>query len=137
MESDADTVAKRKRAEDDAEEKAEEAIKAEPKVEEVEEDDEEDDTDKMTKKSKKEPELCPAAGPGSCVIHDITPTNQTEGRKACRHHVSVPPGMDVEVIKVLQCVCEGVVREQERKGERACARARASKSERVFVVRSV
>jgi len=102
MESDADTVAKRKRAEDDAEEKAV-AIKAEPKEEEVEDEDEEDDeegdTDKTTKKSKKEAELCPAAGPGSCIIHDITPTNQTEGRKACRHHVSVPPGMDVEVIK--------------------------------------
>jgi len=96
-------VAKRKRAEDDAEEKAV-AMKAEPKEEEVEDEDEEDDeegdTDKTTKKSKKEAELCPAAGPGSCIIHDITPTNQTEGRKACRHHVSVPPGMDVEVIKV-------------------------------------
>lgn len=33
-------------------------------------------------------ELCPAAGEGSVVIHDITPFNPELGRKAHRHQVN-------------------------------------------------
>ena len=60
--------------------------------------DDEDGTERAVKKPKRAADLCPAAGPGSCVIHDITPQNQAEGRKACRHHVSVPPGLDIDVV---------------------------------------
>ena len=73
-------------------------MKPEAELDEEDEDGGQDD-DSKSKKSKRGAELCPAAGPGSCVIHDITPAGQTEGRKACRHHVAVPPGMDVEEIK--------------------------------------
>ena len=83
----AEKAAKRKRPEDAeepspavtalADQSTEEDLK--PDVEEDEEDEDgeqEDGKDAKSKKSKKDAELCPAAGPGSCVIHDITPTGQ-------------------------------------------------------------
>jgi ATP-dependent RNA helicase DOB1 len=42
--------------------------------------------------------LCPAAGPGSVQIHDITPADVETGRKAHRHHVAVPPTMTIDEI---------------------------------------
>jgi hypothetical protein len=39
----------------------------------------------------KSDELCPASGPGSVQVHDITPAGQELGRKACRHHVAGAP----------------------------------------------
>ena len=42
--------------------------------------------------------LCPAAGPGSVQIHDITPADADCGRKAHRHHVAVPPTMTIDEI---------------------------------------
>jgi ATP-dependent RNA helicase DOB1 len=42
--------------------------------------------------------LCPAAGPGSVQIHDITPADAESGRKAHRHHVAVPPTMTIEEV---------------------------------------
>jgi ATP-dependent RNA helicase DOB1 len=108
---DGDKAPKRKRPEDREEEHAGVKAAADTQVGaalsgseddgegEGEDDEEGEGGNAGTKKSKKFAELCPAAGPGSCTIHDITPANQTEGRKACRHHVAVPPGMDLEVIR--------------------------------------
>ena len=104
------TAAKRKKSEQDGDDvaeppaaapvKEERSLAAEQEAEEDEEEDEEGEAqDPKVKKSKREADLCPAAGPGSCVVHDITPPGQTEGRKACRHHVAVPPGLDIEVIR--------------------------------------
>ena len=108
---DGDKAPKRKRPEDKEEEHAGVKAAADTAVGaalsgseddgegEGEDDEEGEGGNAGTKKSKKFAELCPAAGPGSCTIHDITPANQAEGRKACRHHVAVPPGMDLEVIR--------------------------------------
>ena len=106
---DTDKAAKRKQPEDNAADLSQAStavapLRADTELKEQDEDEEDEDgeeggdEDKKTKKSKKDVDLCPAAGPGSCVIHDITPPGQTEGRKACRHHVAVPPGMDIEDI---------------------------------------
>ena len=106
----AEKVVKRKRPEEEDEEgstknvqpvdeKSAATLENEEDELDEEDDDEGDGKDNRTKKSKRDADLCPAAGPGSCVIHDITPAGQTEGRKACRHHIAVPPGQDVEVLR--------------------------------------
>eukprot|EP00960_Hanusia_phi_P004771 138374-Hanusia_phi.AAC.1 len=65
---------------------------------EDEDEEEEDEKPSETKKSKRNDDvkLCPVTGEGSVKIFDITPEGQESGRKACRHHIAIPPCMTLE-----------------------------------------
>lgn len=61
-------------------------------------DDKDDDADDGKGDGDAGAPLCPAAGPGSVQIHDITPPDADNGRKAHRHHVAVPPNLTIDEI---------------------------------------